>query len=170
MLSLFCSTAFSQTADEYTTKTAFMVKMTHFIHWPEEQTTNTENSFFTICLEGSRKYFSSLENWAISGLIKKKPVVLKYINNRLNNLGSCKILYITEHHNLENYLKIAEKNQFLTISDKPGNAHRGVMINFSQNKNNLGFEINLDAAKLLGFKINPRLLKLAKIVSKQEKE
>lgn len=148
--------------------------MTHFINWPEKpvepsEKNNNETSF-TICIEGSQKYFSSLEDWAISGLIKKKPVSLKYVNGGISSLSNCNILYITESHNLDTYLKIASEKQFLTISDKPGNGKRGVVVNFSSDKEKIGFEINLDVARSLGFKINPRLLKLAKIVSSEVKK
>ena len=167
VLALCYNTAFSQTADEYSTKTAFMVKMTHFINWPENANNNDNKSIFTICLEGSHKNFASLQDWAMSGIIKQKPVILQYINNSLANLASCNILYITENQNLETYLKMSHKEGILTISDKPGNAKRGVLVNFSNTSKNLSFEINLGAAKQIGFKINPRLLKLATIVNSQ---
>jgi len=151
-----------------------MVKMTHFINWPENPVEpnkrNISETPFTICIEGSQKYFSSLEDWAISGVIKKRPVSVKYINGGISSLSNCNILYITENHNLDTYLKIASKKQFLTISDKPGNAKRGVVVNFSNDKEKIGFEINLDVARNLGFKINPRLLKLATIVSSEGRE
>lgn len=167
VLALGYNTAFSQTADEYSTITAFMVKMTNFINWPESSDNNENKSIFTICLEGSQKKFASLQNWATSGIIKQKPVILQYINDSLSNLGSCNILYITENQNLETYLTMSHKEGILTISDKPGNAKRGVLVNFSNTNKNISFEINLNAAKQIGFKINPRLLKLATIVSSQ---
>ena len=170
VLALSYNTAFGQTADEYSTKTAFMVKMTNFINWPDnsDNSDNNQNgSIFTICLEGPQNKFASLHNWASSGIIKQKPVILQYINDSLSNLASCNILYITEEQNLETYLDISHKEGILTISDKPGNAHRGVLVNFSNTNKNISFEINLDAAKRIGFKINPRLLKLATIVSSQ---
>jgi len=146
-----------------------MVKMTHFINWPvNKKNSPGNNSNFTICLEGSQKYFASLEKWAISGLIKKKPVILKYINNAQANFSDCNIFYITENYNLEAYLMAAYEKPFLTISDRPGNAQRGVIVNFLKKGNNVGFEINLDAAKNQGFVINPHLLKLATIVSTQD--
>ena len=158
-----CNSAFSQTAEELSTKTAFMVKMSYFIHWPESQ--NTNNSTFTICLEGSKKQFTSLEKWSTSGKIKNRKVSLKYINGNHTKLASCNILFITSHKNLTSYLKIARENKFLTISDKPGNSQHGVMINFFNVNNNLRFEINMDEAKNLGFTISPRLLKLATIIA-----
>lgn len=141
-----------------------MVKMSYFINWPESSNFNKEKSTFTICLEGSQKYFNSLEEWAASGQIKKRPVTLKYINGDASKLANCNILFITSNHNLSSYLEIAREKKFLTISDEPGNAQRGVVVNFLNINDNLRFEINLDEANHLGFKISPRLLKLATIV------
>ena len=158
-----CNPAYSQTAEELSTKTAFMVKMSYFIHWPEDS--NINNSTFTICLEGSKKQFTSLEKWAESGKIKKKNVALKYIDGNRSKLASCNMLFISSHSNLNDYLKVARERKILTISDKPGNAQHGVMINFFNVNDHLRFEINIDEAKNLGFTISPRLLKLATIIA-----
>lgn len=139
--------------------------MSYFINWPESSNINNENSTFIICLEGSPKYFTSLEDWAPSGKIKKRPVTLKYINRDTSKLASCNMLFITSNHNLSSYLKIARENKFLTISDEPGNAQRGVVVNFFNIKDHLRFEININEANNLGFKISPRLLKLATIIT-----
>ena len=145
-----------------------MVKMTHFIDWPADLSTDTTNTNFTICLDGPKKYFSSLEEWAETGTIKNKPVILHYIKNNLSKLNNCNILYITNNKHLNNYLKAANSIRLLTFSSTPGNAHKGVIVNFFEVDNNLRFEINLNVANNLGFEINPRLLKLAKIVNNGE--
>lgn len=142
-----------------------MIKMTHFINWPEDLSTDTINTRFTICLDGSKKRFRSLEKWAESGTIQNRPVTLTYINDDLSKLNNCQILYITNNSNLNSYLKAAHNNRFLTFSSNPGNAQNGVIVNFFEVDNNLRFEINLNTANNLGFEISPRLLKLATIVN-----
>ena len=171
VLLLAGSPASSQTADEYAAKSAFMVKMTHFISWPETAHFNPALSVdFIICIEGSPKYFSSLEEWAESGTIKNKQVQIKYIHEDLAELDNCNILFISRDYNPDTYLNIAQKQRFLTISDKPGNSQRGVIINFTNIADTLRFEINLGVARQLGFDISPRLLKLATIVNQGEDE
>ena len=170
-LVLFGSFASSQTAEEYAAKSDFMVKMTHFISWPE--TAHFNHSLpqdFIFCIEGSPKYFSSLEDWSQSGTIKNKNVQIKYIHENLTELDNCNILFISRNYNPDSYLKVAQKQRFLTISDKPGNSQLGVVINFANIAESLRFEINLGAARELGFDISPRLLKLATIVNKGEEE
>lgn len=160
-----CNSALSQTADEFSTKAAFIVKMTHFINWPENLNLINDTSDFTICLQGPKKYFSSLEKWAQDGSIKKRSVTLQYINGDFSQLSNCHILYISDNNYLNAYLEAAQKEQFLTISNTPGNSQRGVIVNFFSADKKLRFEINFDVANELGFKINPRLLKLAKIIT-----
>ena len=162
---LFCNSAISHPAEEFSTKTAFMVKMSYFINWPENSNINKDNSTFIICIEGPAKNFTSLEDWVTTGKIKKRPVTLKYINGDTSKFVSCDMLFITGDYDLSSYIDIARKEKVLTISDKPGNAQQGVIVNFFNAKNKLRFEINIDEAKSLGFRISPRLLKLATIIS-----
>lgn len=163
----FCGVLIADTAEESSAKTAFMIKMTHFINWPKNVSTDTNNSPFIICLDGSKKHFTSLEEWAKSGTIKKRPVILKYIYNDFNKLNRCKMLYITDNNKLSSYLKFSHDNHILTFSSSPGNAQNGVIVNFFEVDENLRFEINLNVANNIGFEISPRLLKLAKIINSE---
>lgn len=54
-----------------------MVKLTHFIQWPE--TAKLDKEKFTICINHSHKLNGSLDTWAQSGFIKNKPVLVKYL-------------------------------------------------------------------------------------------
>lgn len=153
---------------EFNVKAAFMVKLTHFIKWPDTAALPLNKNKFTICIEHTHKLKDSLSAWAQTGLIKNKPVSVKYIEHDAVQLAGCDMLYITHNERLNFLINSAKINHILTISDTPGNAKRGVLINFINKKNKLRFEINLGAAEKLGFKINPRVLKLATIVSSEE--
>ncbi len=166
---LYSGIVFSGTTEEFTVKAAFMVKMTHFIEWPDKPTSLVTKKDFTICIDHSQTRDGSLEKWALTGTIKKKPVKIKYFKNKSTNLKSCDILFISQNNNLDFFLQQAKKNYFLTISDIPGNAARGVIVNFTKKEGKLRFEINLTAAINSGFKLNPRLLKLATIVNSEVK-
>ncbi|MBF0264857.1 MAG: YfiR family protein [Gammaproteobacteria bacterium] len=170
ILLLFLSLlAHAQTAEEYAMKSAFMVKLPYFINWPKNAELNKQTSHFNLCVEGSSQKFSSLEEWAIDGKIKNKPVKINYIDISQISLNNCHLLFITNTTHLNNYLKLSQEKGILTISDKPGNAAKGVLINFTMINESLRFEINLNKAKSNGFNINPRLLKLAIIVNSDGK-
>lgn len=164
--SLFSVAIYSDTKTKLILKSAFIVKMTHFIQWPDDSSIHQENNeSFTICINQSNHLNDALGKWAQSGLIKNKPVTIKFLEYDAKTLSSCDMLYITSNTELKFLLEHAKDNHTLTISDIPGNAKRGVLINFIDVKGKLRFEINLNAAEKSGFKINPRLLKLATIVN-----
>lgn len=166
---LFYSTvASSDPNKEFAVKAAFIVKLTHFIQWPDTSALNADKSNFTICINQSTKFNTTLSDWAQSGVIKNKPVLVKHLKHNSPQLTNCDILFIPENEKLNFLLQKAKANHTLTISDIPGNAKRGVLINFINVNGKLRFEINLNAAEDLGFSINPRLLKLATIVSSEE--
>jgi phage-related holin len=57
----------------------------------------------------------------------------------------------------------------LLAGDTEGLAQRGIVINFYIEKSKVRFEINVDTATRMGLKISSKLLRLAKIVSDQDK-
>lgn len=144
-----------------------MVKLTHFIQWPDIETRSQIKENFTICINHSHKLNDSLSVWAQTGVIKNKPVSIKYFQHKQIQLTNCDMLFITENSKLNYFLNLAKDNHTLTVSDTPGNAQKGVLINFISKEGKLRFEINLGEAKKLGYKINSRLLKLATIVSSE---
>ncbi len=146
-----------------------MVKLTHFIQWPDTTDTKLKKPEFTICINHSHKIKTALDDWVKTGLIKNKPVSVKYLTHISPSLKNCNMLFIAKNERLNFLLRQAKKYNTLTISDIPGNAKRGVLINFINTDGKLRFEINLNAAKKSRFIINPRLLKLATIVATGEK-
>lgn len=173
---IFYCTFFSSTANsneqkkELAVKSAFIVKMTHFIEWPTFSQPQKNKTNFTICIDHSHKIDTGLENWAKKGLIKNMPVDIAIIDPHHSQLQLCDIFFLTDNKHLHFVLEQAKINHILTISDIPGNAARGIIVNFINIEDKLRFEINLDAATDYGFKFNPRLLKLATIVDSEDKE
>ena len=145
-----------------------MLKMAHFIEWPEHSDIYQKDSRFTFCIQNSNNLHASLVKWAKTGTIKNKAVEFQFINNDLSNLDGCTVLYFTDNRNLQAFLQSAIDEHVLTISDVPGNAQRGVIVNFISKDEKLRFEINLDVAKRQGFIISPRLLRLATIVGENK--
>lgn len=153
---------YSRTADEIAAKTAFIVKMTSFISWPDDSI-KQDRSFY-ICTDGKPVDFSELHSWAKSGSIKSMPVTIRYVSIESSDLASCNILYIRNNDNIDGFLERTREVNALTVSDRPGNASLGVIINFVRSGDSLRFEINLEAAESNGFAISPKLLRLADIV------
>jgi len=143
---------------EYTLKAAFMEKFTHFIDWP-----NNPRNIFYVCIIGKNPFNGTLKSLAASSRIKNKPTKFMTLDN-LNSLPDCNILFISKskRKTLNEILNSVQNKPVLTISDTPGFAQHGVIINFVHSKDdNVQFEINHRVALNAGLKISSRLLKLA---------
>ena len=151
--------------DEYDIKSAFIFKLTHFIHWPVDIGEDIEK--FNFCVIGDHSFNSRLDDLAKISSINAKPIVLKYLDDKLDFTG-CHILFIAEAK-ISRLKKILDEaylpSPTLTMSDRPGFAKQGVMINFYVDSGRVGFEINLENAKSQGFEISSRVLKLARIIN-----
>lgn len=155
--------AYADGSDEFSVKSAFMLKMTHFIDWPKESDVYDQSkSEFVICLE--HEYDNGLKKWAETGKIKNKQVKIEYFEDFISQNSSCNIVYLSSKKFRKKVIEYSLTNQTLTISDIPGSAESGIIINFIKIDNKLRFEVNLKKANEIGFEFSPRLLRLANIV------
>ncbi len=150
---------------EYELKAAFMEKFTRFVEWP-----GGSKGHFQLCIIGKNLFkgeLKKLESLAING----RPTLFTQMS-RSESAVDCDMLFIekTQHKALEGILVSLQNRPVLTISDTPGFAHQGVMINFIRKNNKLHFEINQQAAETVGLKISSRLLKLAIMMSSTGRE
>lgn len=162
LMVLLASVAMSMPAwsqyGEYILKAAFMEKFTHFIEWP-----NATKNVFNVCVIGENPFKGTLKKLASSSRIKSKPTKFTTIDN-IDSISNCNILFISssKRTSINQILNSVRGQPVLTISDTPGFAQQGVIINFLRNKdNNIQFEINHRMAQNVGLKISSRLLKLA---------
>lgn len=147
--------------EEFTVKSAFMLKMTHFIEWPSESDVYNDKSEFIICVEHDHDNDNRLKKWAETGHIKNKKVKIKYFSAAVPKQSSCDILYISDNKLLNKYVDFSIKNNILTVTDVLGSEDRGVIISFINIDGKLRFNVNLGVAKEQGFILSPRLLRLA---------
>lgn len=150
---------------EYELKAAFMEKFTRFVEWPDGS-----EGHFQLCIIGKNLFkgeLKKLELLAING----RPTLFTQMS-RAESAADCDMLFIekTKRKVLESILVSLQNRPVLTISDTPGFAYQGVMINFIRKNNKLHFEINQQAAETVGLKISSRLLKLAIMMSSTGRE
>lgn len=157
------SPAVATDVDQSALKTAFIIKMVSFIDWPKNAF-DGEQKNFSFCLSQKTPIPDDLLNWSRSARLKSLPVKLINTYYHPESRSSCDLIFIRHNEHLRTEIQNATRHGVLTISDIPGNAHRGIIINFYQEGKNLRFEINLKKAREQKFSIQPRLLKLAKIV------
>ncbi|NOX76685.1 MAG: YfiR family protein [Gammaproteobacteria bacterium] len=146
--------------EEYALKAVLMEKFTHFIQWP-----NTLTNGFKLCVVGENPFKGALHNLAALTRINDEPTTFVNIDGP-DAMPDCTMLFIghSKQHSLARILDRLHRSPVLTVSDTPGFARRGVMINFVIKDSKIHFEINPEAAHAAGLKISSRLLKLATIM------
>lgn len=140
---------------EYQLKTAYLFHFAELTEWPNP-------SPVTICLQGNnpiRTYLPILDG--------------QQINNqqvRINTgvtiaIAECRIIFLSDLNTLSPaMLEQAQKNHVLLVSDAPGFASKGGMIEFTLRDNKLKLVVNLVSVKQAGFKLSSKLLRMADIL------
>jgi uncharacterized protein DUF4154 len=154
---LFCSAA----ELEYEVKAEYLERFTRFIDWPADSLSKT----FHLCVIGSNPFGSYLQDMTAQVKFKGNPAEI----NQLRDPGhakDCNLLFIakSEASKLQQILKITSDLPILTVSDSPGFAEQGVLINFHNEDGKIRFEINNDAMKRSRLHVSSRLLGLARLV------
>ncbi len=146
-------------------KAIFLERFTRFIDWPTQQNINTENVPFTITVMGDKPFAKLLRKVYKTKKIQNKLVI---VNEDLpaHKLFESHIVFIakSEKRRVSSILKHIEKHPVLTVSDTPGNAQKGVIINLFNSAHRMRFEINTTAVSLSNLHMSFKLLSQAVIV------
>ncbi len=166
MLLIFISfQSFSQ-SNVYVLKAVYLEKFSRFVTWPEECLMNNHDKSFVISVIGRTPLTKNLEQIYSIQKINNKKVTIKRISN-LYEIENSHILVIaeSERKNLQNILSLTKNMPVLTISEAPGFAKKGVLINFFEENKKLRFEINETAVLQSPLQMSFYLLNSAKIVN-----
>jgi hypothetical protein len=156
---------FCQQVGEYEAKSAFLIKITNFVEWPE--TVLNQSTDFTIMILGESPIELILKRMKDDDTkIKNKKIVIKKASN-IEEIKKCQILFISssKKHDLTKILKSIDKLPVLTIGDTEGYSERGVMINMFVEKS-IKFDVNKVNADLSGIYVSSKLLVHARNVIK----
>lgn len=162
----FTVCGFSQQIGEYEAKSAFILKATGFIDWPEKVI--QQNTDFVIAILGKdpveRVLTEKIKNSGYK--IKHKPVIIRNISSVSEAKGAF-ILFIasSEKYDLNKILRESRNFQLLTVGDTEGFCERGVMINIFI-EGSIKFNVNKKAAEESGIYISSKLLAHAEKVIK----
>ena len=162
-LSLAPSVLHAQTK-EYQVKAAFLFNFAQFVAWPETSFTNADQPF-QIGVLGDNPFGKDLAETVRGEKIHGRPIVIQE-SRRAESLANCQIVFIggaEAGHFDEIFSKLGSK-PVLTVSEVPGFARRGGVINFYREGSKVRFEINPDAAEKNDLKIGSELLTLGKII------
>ena len=150
------SPAVAQEISEYQLKAVLFYRLTHFVYWPESKEIPRPTH---LCVVGADPFGQSLRQ--IDG---GKPDVRIMINPE--DLAICQLLFIarSESDRLAQWLSRAKPRTLLTVSDIPGFARAGGMIELPLEAGRVAIVVNKRASEAQGFGFNAQLLRLARVV------
>jgi len=163
LLFLLLRALFAQES-EYRVKAALVEKITRFVEWPFEKSSEDTNSF-NIGVLGNSPILPFLEELSHKKTIKNRTVKIIHFTHYPAK-ESVNVLFISKdmRKKLKIILAHTKNKDILTIGDSPGFAKKGVMVNFYEWKGFIRFEISKKAIENSRLNFSSRLLRLARIV------
>jgi hypothetical protein len=139
----------------------FIYNFSKYVKWPDGQ----QNSEFVIGVLGSADMVKTLESMAKSKTVNGNSIIVRNYKNA-SEVKDCQILYVSEEASSEinNVLARTSKRPVLIVSDKPGLAQKGSVINFVEQGGKIKFELNQKMAESRGLKVSGSLTSLAILV------
>ncbi len=166
------TTVYGETALEleYRVKAAQLYFFAKFTQWPAKAIGDASQPISFVIL-GKDPFGDALEKNIKGKTIKGHQTVIHRIQ-KLDDLKKCHILFVcaSEKKNGAKILDTIKNRNILTVGDFEGFAEQGGIINFIKIKNNVRFEINVDASNRAKLKINAQVLGLAKIVKDRRRD
>ncbi|MFT5089985.1 MAG: hypothetical protein ACI906_004678 [Candidatus Latescibacterota bacterium] len=166
LCALYSVSAPAQQPSEHQIKAAFLFNFANFVQWPTAALTDTTT--LTIGILGDDPFgnaFTPFERRKIKGHS------LRIVRStRLQELPICHVLFIStsEEKHLEQIFQHLKDRPVLTVSETPGFARTGGMINFVLQDKRVRFEINLPQTREAKLKLSSKLLKLALVIDDVE--
>jgi hypothetical protein len=144
---------------EYQLKAVILYNFASFTKWPASAAPGM--NFCVLGRDPFGELIDALENKTVYG---EKIKIIRLLSDR--EIAACRLVFISdsESDRLEQVLSGARKRGILTLSDIPGSARRGVMIEIVLEGSRLAFEINLHSVKDAGMELSSRMLNLARKV------
>lgn len=154
--SALAPSARAEEISEYGMKAVLFYRLSQFIYWPA---TEKAPNPLILCVVGKNPFGVTLEQFNQSG---------GNIEVRLapTDPNACNLLFIsrTESSNVDVWLKRTEARPVVTVSDIPGFARAGGMIELPLDGERVGIVINRRTAQRKGFEFNAQLLRLARTI------
>jgi len=151
-------------ADEYQVKGEFLLSFARFVEWPSESQVGLKDEI-RVCVLGNGEVSSILSEVLHGKSAGRRGVMVRRVED-LAGVAWCRIVFITKSTELEPELVVNSlgATSILTVGETAGFAANGGMVNFTNDRSKVRFEINQGAARRAGLKISSKLLRLAELV------
>jgi hypothetical protein len=163
---LLCPALAVAQVPEYEVKAEFLERFTRFVEWPAGSTVQDATTPFVIGVYGTNPFGSYLAKVARDRRIKGKPIEVRVVSSP-DEAERCELLFVpgAAQRHLPAILARTADRPILTVSESPGAAEQGVLVNFYTAEDNLRFEINDAAVRRSRLEFSSRLLKLARVLN-----
>lgn len=161
-LTAFNAAAQTGTQHEYELKAGVLYHIIEYVEWPKSVLSNNPPAI-EIGLVGQIPFAEALE--VLSGkTVQGRELVVKRISD-LQSAANCQVLFIgaSEKARIPQIVGQLKDRPVLTVSEVPGFAEEGGMVNLLAGPNHIVMEINRDVANQARLSVNSQLLKLAKV-------
>lgn len=145
-----------QEVSEYGMKAVLFYRLSQFIYWPEQSAPPTPA---ILCVVGKNPFGATIAQ------IDHNTSAIE-VRVAPSDLGSCNLLFISrsETGNLDSWLKRIEGINAVSVSDIPGFARSGGMIELPLDGERIGIVINRRSAQRKNIEFKAQLLRLARII------
>ncbi len=139
----------------------FIYNFCKYVKWPENQSSGK----FVIGVFGNPKIQKDLTTMASTKKINGMQIEVRKISSTAE-IGDCNILYVanSESDKMDQITSVTINQSVLIVTDKPGLAQKGAMINFVEIDGKIKFELNQQNAESHGLKVAGSLASLAILV------
>lgn len=142
-------------------KAAFLYRFAQFVEWPQEADAERSRQL-VLCLLGTDVFEGAL-NTIVGKTVRERELAVRFIASP-RQLGQCHMVFLGQPgpEAMKTTLMQSRNAHVLTVSDQPGFAAAGGMIELVRQGTRLQFEINLGAAREAGLLVSSNLLRLAR--------
>jgi YfiR/HmsC-like len=147
---------------EYELKLAISYRVTKFVSWPAAA---KARDAFRFCVYRGDPLDETLDD--LSGrAVGNRQIEVAIVDQPGRAREACDLLFIPdeESRDVAPILRALDRAPVLTISDAPGFAESGGIIELENKNNRVAFVINVAASESAGFQISSQLLQMSELV------
>ena len=149
---------------EYLVKAGFLLNFARYVQWPVAAFPTPESP---VCIGvlGADPVGPFLDDLVRGETVQGHSLVIRRARTT-EALRECHVVFMSRAETAQESKHLAglAGRPVLTVGEVSGFAQRGGIINFFVENQRVRFEINLKAAERAGLKLNPQLLRLARVV------
>ena len=154
----------TQPSLEYQVKAAYLMNFTKFVEWPAAAFP-ARDAPITICVLGDDPFGPALDRIVEGQNVNGRPIRTRRSVPEANPQG-CHVVFISqsERTGMEQIVSRLRGSGVLSVSELPGFADAGGMIEFLLEEGKVRFHINPAAARAAGLTVSSRLLGVASAI------